>query len=629
MKTTTISKGSVSITSSAKSAAFSVSKNGFVWKNEGRRPHILIRKKLFGKNLWLPKGFASAGSIKTQASENAIVTKYEGFRLFGKKLPFALETTAEIKEDGKVDFSIEAQGEAGEDIKAVYFPAPFNAQKYDRTEAYSVDTMRQGFILPDTWKQNRKSIFLLTKYWRKANTGDSYMPFWGRVCGKRGFCGILDDANDSTMFSCYGRKKAFLNSVNWVSSLGKLAYKRTVHFHFFDNCDYNTFAKEFRKQEIEKGHLCTIEEKIQKNPNVARLVGTPVYHTGIFSSTSPDSKFYKTEKEHSVLHSTFENKGKQLERFKSLGLERLYMHTDGWGERGYDNLCPYILPPCPQAGGWEGMKMLSDDCKRLGFMFGLHDQYRDYYYDCKKFDMNLAVLDENRKHPYCDIWAGGKHTWLCASQALDFVKTTYSELHDHGIEVDGTYLDVFSIMWGDECFNPEHKITREQSIEFRKSCFDYLRAKGVIVCSEEGGHLLVNSLDLVHHSPYAVRPQEGGEAVGISVPLLNLVYHDCVFVPWIVSGVGGWGIPNGDMGKLHCILNGQTPYLDESDDDAQMKKNIENAMEVCGVEKQVYNAELVSHKFLDSSYRKQQTVFSNGVRITVDFDRQTYEVSDI
>ena len=628
MKTASVSGNGITVYAAGKNATYTVERDGFKWHSEGRKPHFYIKKSLFGKTVWIPKGFGSARNYTVEASQDDITCNYSGFRSFGKKLPFSLVTHARIVSDGSVDFSIEAVNESGNDIKAVYFPAPFNAEKYDKNSAYSVDTMRQGFILPDTWKNNRKSIFLLTKYWRKANTGDSYLPFWGRVCGTHGFCGILDNANDSTMFSCYGKRRAFLNSVNWMSSLGKLAYKRTVHFHFYDNCDYNDFAKQFRKQEIEKGHLCTIDEKIKKNPNVEKLIGTPVYHTAIFSNTSPDSKFYKSEKEHSVLHSTFENKVKQLERFHRLGLERLYMHTDGWGERGYDNLCPYVLPPCPQAGGYEGMKALADGCRSLGYMFGLHDQYRDFYYDCKKFDMNIAVQNEDGTHPYCDIWAGGKHTWMCASQAPEFVKTTYDELAAHGITVDGTYLDVFSIMWGDECFNPQHKITRTESIELRKQCFDYLRDKGIIVCSEEGGHLLVNSLDLVHHSPYAVRPQGGGVAVGIPVPLLNLVYHDCVFVPWIVDGTGGWGIPDGDAGKLHCILNGQTPYLSESDDDRQMQKYIENVQEVCETEKKVYNSELMSHKFLDKSYRVQQTVFSNGTVITVDFDKGTYSVAD-
>lgn len=344
--------------------------------------------------MWIPKGLSRAKTEQIETAADSISVRYSGYRLFGKKLPFSIETQAKILPGGRVDFSVSAQNEKNEDIKAVYFPAPFNAERYDKKTAYSVDSMRQGFILPDTWKKNRFSIFLLTKYWRKANTGDSYLPLWGRVCGEHGFCGIIDDSNDSTMFSCSTIRGAFLNSVNWVSSLGRLSYKRTVHFHFYKNCDYNTFAKQLRQQELEKGRLCTIDEKIKKNPRVKELIGTPVYHTGIYSNTSPDSKFYKKQKEneHSVLHSSFDEKAKTLERFKALGLDRLYMHTDGWGERGYDNLCPYVLPPCPAAGGYEGMARLSEKCRQLGYIFGIHDQYRDYSASCGAMSASIRRI---------------------------------------------------------------------------------------------------------------------------------------------------------------------------------------------------------------------------------------------
>ena len=80
-----------------------------------------------------------------------------------------------------------------------------------------------------------------------------------------------------------------------------------------------------------------------------------------------------------------------MKRLKALGLDKLYIHTDGWGKNGYDNDHPYILPPCEQAGGWVGFKKFSDVCRELGYVFALHDQYRDYYYDSPVFDKNKAI----------------------------------------------------------------------------------------------------------------------------------------------------------------------------------------------------------------------------------------------
>ena len=57
---------------------------------------------------------------------------------------------------------------------------------------------------------------------------------------------------------------------------------------------------------------------------------------------------------------------------------------------------------------------------------------------------------------------------------------------------------------------------------------------------------------------YAINP-ENGKAVGIPVPLANLVYHDCVLIPW--NWFNNWGIPKGDNGDLYCALNAGMPYI--------------------------------------------------------------------
>ena len=42
------------------------------------------------------------------------------------------------------------------------------------------------------------------------------------------------------------------------------------------------------------------------------------------------------------------------------GIKKLYLHLDGWGDTGYDNCNPDYLPACIEAGGWEGLKHLSN-----------------------------------------------------------------------------------------------------------------------------------------------------------------------------------------------------------------------------------------------------------------------------
>lgn len=633
MKKIIIKHNGTTLTLLSNNLKYEVERDNFKWITQGRAPHLVFQRKIFGKYLWYFTLFSSALHKEHKKVENSIVSTFSGFIVYGKKIPGVYTATATVKDNGQIDFSLKAVNEGECDLKAAYYPAPFNAKKYDKSKSYSVEAFRQGFMLPDTYKDNRKQIFLMTTYWRKINTGDGYMPVWGRVCGDYGYSAFANESYDATFFSCYGKNKAFLTAINWIGSLGKLSYTRTLHTRFYKGCSYVSIAKDFRKHEKKKGNLVTIDEKIRMNPNVKKLIGTPVIHWSLYEHNCPGTAVYKSSGVADKVHNTFYETCEKFKLFKECGLDKAYVHTDGWGNRGYDNLHPYILPPSDKIGGYDGMKKLSDTCEEIGYCFGLHDQYRDYYQDSPVYDKEKCCLDVNLKAWYCDTWAGGAHNWLCTKFAKGFVKRTYDELNEHGIHIDGTYLDVFGIMAGDECYHPDHRITRKQSINYRGQCFDMLRERGIIVSSEEIGCQMVKYLDLVHHAPYAVTPQGGGVQVGIPVPFTNLVYHDCVFVPWLTEGKGGWGIPDGDSGKMHCILNAQTPYFNNSmkqgafeQDNEKLKKHIEEIKAIAAINAELYNQELVNHEFLDSSYRIQRTTFANGTQITVDFDKDTYKL---
>lgn len=615
---------------------------GFSWISDGRAPYIIIRKKVGGKYISTYRTLYSAPKRKFEYSDNKIITRLSGYVAFGKVLDFTLVLTAKITGDDTAEFSVNAENETGYDIQAVYFPAPFNSKKKG-SYSYHVDAMRQGFIMPDGYMKNFASTFGFANYLRKINTGDCYMPVWGRVCDGHTFTAIVDTPYDACMFSAFGRHGAFVNSVHWMSSLGKLSYERKIKFIFHNNGDYNTVAKDYRQYLIDNGQFVSIDDKIKKNKNIEKLIGCPVLHHKIYSKINKKSKFYDKDGTNEVLYATFYERAEQMKKLKELGLDKLYIHTDGWGKDGYDNNHPYILPPCESAGGWDGLKEFSKVSRDLGYIFALHDQYRDFYYSSPAFDMNKAVTKINGSHPYCSIWDGGEHTFLCSSQALEFVKKTYRELEEQGIDVQGAYLDVFSVMNGDECFNPAHKITREQSIKHRADCFDYLNDKGFIMSSEEPAMQLLNHLALVHHGPFTLRPQENGQAVGIPIPLGNLVFHDCIMVPW--NWFNNWGIPKGDDGDLYCALYAGMPYLHpfgtglskigtdnrtadtELLDDESLKKEIDRVKPLCDLQARLYNKEMVKHEFLGSC-RQQKAIYSDGTTITIDLDKNTYEIGE-
>ena len=195
-------------------------------------------------------------------------------------------------------------------------------------------------------------------------------------------------------------------------------------------------------------------------------------------------------------------------------------------------------------------------------------------------------------------------------------------MQKHNVEVKGAYLDVFAVIPPDECYHPEHPVTRKQCLEYRGDCFDFIRTNVGVVSSEEPADWAVPHLDLVHHGPFALDPNPGrGPAMGIPAPLFSLVYHDAIFIPWSL-GKGAWGIPEDDLGYLHGIAHAGLPYLSIT----PSVEELELVQVMCKLNKRLALVEMTDHRFIDDKYRIQETSFADGTKIVIDLDKNTYSV---
>ena len=266
------------------------------------------------------------------------------------------------------------------------------------------------------------------------------------------------------------------------------------------------------------------------------------------------------------------------------------------------------------------MKALQDKLHSLDYLFGLHDQYRDYYLDAQSYDPDNAMMMADGTIYSHAIWAGGKQNYLCAELAFDYVQRNFEELYRHGIHPDCTYLDVFTCNEADECVNPHHPMTRKDSLEARARCFRYLTANNILPSSEEVNDWAMQSLYFCHWAPYF------GETA-IPVPLFNLVYHDCVLIPWKLGGPQ-WGIPEGTTGFLHALLNGDMGYLEYDLTGDEFKQNAEQVKELRKLTERVAMSQMVKHEFLSDDKKRQRTTFADGTTVTVDFGDNSWNVSE-
>jgi len=476
----------------------------------------------------------------------------------------------------------------------------------------------QGMLLPKDWPE-KVWLYDSACYGRGL-----YMPWWGHQKENSAMLVLIETPADAGCRFEHPPNGPTKMQLKWIHSLGKLQYPRRVRLCFFQNGNYVDMAKRYRQHVKESGHFVKLMEKIARNPLVERLIGCPVIHTGILSHIQPESRYYHKEtaaKNHQL--TTFDQRAQQLRQLADKGINRAYVHLDGWGFRGYDNLHPDILPPCPDAGGWQGMKDFAETCDQLDYVFAVHDQYRDYYLDAKSYDPRHTIIDRNGNRPYSSIWYGGKQSILCSRLALGHVKKNYLSLLDHGVKVRGAYLDVFAVVPPDECYNPEHPASRADCLEYRGMCLDFIRSMGGVVSSEEPADWAIPHIDLVHHGPYALVPDPGhGPAMGIPVPLFNLVYHDALLLPWSL-GKGGWGIPQNDLGYLHGLSNAGLPYLSLHPSEQELQQ----VRAMCALHQRVGLLEMTKHEFLDKSFRKQRTTFADGTTVTIDLDKDDFEIS--
>ena len=499
-----------------------------------------------------------------------------------------------------------------ETVAEICWPAPIHS--FDKQKGYSVVNLSNGRLYPDEYDGE-----IHTEEQKRLLTRGCYLAFWGQVTGEGGYLAGVVTPWDADYAYDKEDGKPMRISIHWIPSLGKINSRREMFFDFFTGaCDYNTICLAYRDYLCEIGKLVSLQEKIYKNPLVGKMIGRPVVHYhAIRVHRKPGTRGYSEDNPlQNDRVTTFSALTAKLEALHQKGVEAAYVHVDGWGKMGYDNQHPDILPPSPEAGGYEGMRDMVERLRAIDFIPAVHDNYRDYYTDADTYNENQAQVHHDGSFVWQDCWAGGMQRKLCAKLALPYIRRNYMELKKHGAMPDGVYIDVFSIAKLDECDNPMHRMTRKECQEERCKGLEYIRAQGMIISSEEPVDFTVASLDLVHHAFDYTR----GKARGIPVPLFELVYHDNLFVPCSLET--NETAPFKNNGFLRALLHGNIPYLKINADEEEIAKvNL-----VCRLNREVALVPMVRHSFIGEGYAVQESEFANGVTVRIDLDNAAYKI---
>jgi len=513
-------------------------------------------------------------------------------------------------------------------VRQLDWPTAVDARDVD----YTVLSNLRGVLLPRDWPKAYHPI-RSSNLDGKNPVGDTSevqsnviecwsMPWWGFKKGPSAMMVIVETSDDAAYQFSHPAGGPTVIGPRWRAQLGRLNYLRTARLCFIPRGDYVDMAKRYRRYAMDTGRFVSLKEKITRRPTVEKLIGAPIIRQGILTNIKEDSAKAKQIGNPNELHrlTSFDERASELKSFKEAGLDRLTTVVAGWPKVGYDRQHPDVLPPAPDAGGYDGMQRLARTCHELGYLFSLHDQYRDYYLDAPSYDSQFAVHEEDAQSPsaafpgsrfgswkegripFMDHWEGGKMAYLSGRFMLGHLKKNYQELFDHGIQPDGNYLDVFGYVPPDEDFNPEHPTTRTDCMRERANCFNWSRQHLGFVGTEAGCDWTVPYVDIC--SPMKAKG-------GIPVPLFNLVYHDAMMTPY-------------DAGDLNGLLNAGVPQMGSRN---AGPPRLELVKRMAALHKRLAMVEMTRHEFLDDSHRKERTSFADGTTVTVDWDAQSAKIA--
>jgi len=514
-------------------------------------------------------------------------------------VPSGLELNAVLRlVPNKPEFTCELSG-AGELTSALRYPHPFDTQPGQRL----IIPMNEGISFPveDESVQPQRLI---------AYGGHGIcMAFWGVTEGETGHMAIIESPDDAAIVIARPKQK-LLVIPEWDPQKRAFGYTRKLRYVFFDKGGHVAMAKRYRAYAARLGLVKTLSEKRQRNPNVDLLIGA----VNVWWCDRDAVSLVKD--------------------MQTAGIQRIL-----WSNRQTP----------------ENLRQLNE----LGVLTSRYDIYQDVMDPAQFPKLRWTHPDWTTAAWPRDIIIGGNGQWIkgwgveakdgsmiscgviCDKLALPYAQERVPpELATHPYKC--RFIDTTTAAPWHECYATNHPMTRSESREHKMRLLEYFSKDLNLVTGCETGHDA--SVPYLHYfegmlslGPYRV-PDAGRRMQVIwtnvparvaqfqlghdyRLPLWELVFHDCVVSQWY------WGDYNNklpalwDKRDLFNLLYGTPPMFmfDRklwSENKARFAQSYQN---ICPYVRELGYAEMTDHRFLTSDRTVQQTVFSSGHVVTVNF----------
>ena len=397
----------------------------------------------------------------------------------------------------------------------------------------------------------------------------------------------------------------------WWESLDSFRYPRKMAYYFSSKGGYVALAKKYRDIAAGEGKLVTLEQKAQYKPNLEKLRGAPF----IWGATDAWT-FVSQARTYGIRKGVISNSHHGLSETGSLQK----INNLGYITNEYGNVSD-ILP------GEESQ--LTGDIEKSS-----------YY---RRPDMGPAtgwVMPD-----------GTQYYSRSSVTAMNAAKVYLpKQIYKYGF--NGGFLDVSAAIDLFEDYHPMHTFDRRQDMQYRREFFEYYNKFGLVLGTEHGNDWAVDLIDYSEGSAGGPLWWKGGWDAGNlqrpksmdkinpdyikyglgftnSIPLWQLVYHDCVVSTWY------WGDTQGFLYEanpefatrkdLSNILYGTVPLFWRDEVDYDWAKNrsrfLKSYYETCRLNEKIAFDRLLDHKFLSDDKELQMCRFDSGFATIVNFGK--------
>lgn len=402
--------------------------------------------------------------------------------------------------------------------------------------------------------------------------------------------------------------------VRWRPSMDSFRYQRKMSYRFFAEGGYVAMAKAYRQYVQEHGPYKTMAEKAKSRPNVLRLAGSPMTW-GSYDAY----KFVMEARNYGMLRATLLGASHGLEDPNSL----TELNELGYLTGPYDSWGDFVDgPPGHHSGNVE--KEAYHARPGLGPKQGWVNPDGSSYYDRSSF----------------------------------YGKATFEEYVPHSIEEFGfntRFIDVHMAIDLHEDWHPDHTFDRRQDLAYRREAYEYLNELNLVIGTEHGNDWGVDICDFFEgaaggplwwrargswnpgqlsrakdRSDYVPEYLKYGVGYAYSVPLWQLVYHDCTVSTYYWGDCAGYhyeAAPEIATRKdLFNILYATLPLFWRDTSGYDWFRNKERYMQTyhdtTHLHRSIAFIPMVNHEFLSEDDALQQTVFENGAKVTVNFAQE-------